>query len=331
MARHLLEVDEVASLIRSGEMLLLAGDESRLRLLPPGRWIAGTIPYFMGEEGGVVERRRIFVQRLPPGFGHLSIRRYDEGGIARVYADLPPNAMGVIIMPGGTPVHLAFALNAPRYDRFAMAPLFGWIAGVHLSEVGTATPLVFDGSTGEALDRHAIVMQVAIAPGKVVELAILNIFEAGEGPDITFPTTGFTASRAEVDGRPVAFAEYVREAGLDTRLPLVADYHGARINVSFQSVDPVRGEVRFYAPVFAGVPYRHARPIPDYVDAFVSALPAAVGRERIALSCNCILNYLHSSLEGRRTGQVVGPFTFGEIAYQLLNQTMVYLTVLDAR
>ena len=86
--------------------------------------------------------------------------------------------------------------------------------------------------------------------------------------------------------------------------------------------------MRFYAPVFAGVRYHHARPVEDYVDAFVSALPTGL-TERIALSCNCVLNFVNSSLEGRTTGDIVGPITFGEIAYQLLNQTMVYLTVSD--
>jgi hypothetical protein len=329
MLRHLLEVDEVAERIRRGEPLLLAGDESRLELLPRGKWIAGTIPYFMSDEGGVADRRRIFAERLPEGFEHLAIRRYDENGIARVYADLPANAMGILIAPYGSRVHLAFALHASRYERFATAPLFGWISGVHLSEVGSVAPKVFDGSTGEALDRHAVVMHVAVPPRKRVELAILNIFEKGEGPPIVFPSTGFTATAAEVGGRRLNLAEYVREAGLDTRLPLVADYHGASINVSFQSVDAGRGEVRFFAPVFAGVPYHHARPVFDYVGAFASALPTGLA-DHLAFSCNCVLNYVYSSLEGRKTGEIVGPMTFGEIAYQLLNQTMVYVTVHDA-
>jgi hypothetical protein len=34
-------------------------------------------------------------------------------------------------------------------------------------------------------------------------------------------------------------------------------------------------------------------------------------------------------LEGQRTANITGPFTFGEIAYQLLNQTLVYLSVED--
>lgn len=328
MRRGLLEVGEVAALIRSGEALLLAADEGPLMQLPPGKWIAGTIPYFMTDHGGVVERHRIFTEKLPDGCEYVGIRRYDENGIARVYEDLPPHGIGVMIAPSGTRVHLSFALSAPRYEKFATQPLFGWISGVHLSEVGRTSPKVFDGSTGEALDGHAVVMHAALPPQKHLELAILNIFEKGDGPAIEFPATAFTATDASVGGRPRNFAAYVREAGLDTRLPLVADYHGARINVSFQAVDLERGEVRFFAPVFAGVPYRHARPVNDYVDSFVTALPRGLG-ERIAFSCNCVLNYVQLSLEGKKTGDIVGPMTFGEIAYQLLNQTMVYCTVYD--
>lgn len=46
-------------------------------------------------------------------------------------------------------------------------------------------------------------------------------------------------------------------------------------------------------------------------------------------SCNCILNFLYSELEGKRTGELIGPVTFGEVAYQLLNQTLVYLQIED--
>ncbi len=329
MLRHLLEVDEVAAMIRRGEALLLAGDESLLRRLPRGRWIAGTIPYFMSDEGGVVDRRRIFVEKLPERFEYAGVRRYDEGGIARVYADLPAKGMGIIIVPSGSRVHLSFAVDAPRYDKFATAPLFGWISGVHLSEIGEVAPKVFDGTTAEALEQEAVVMHVCFPPGKTAELGILNIFEKGDGAEITFPRTGFSATVAHIDGRPRNFAEYIQETGIDTRLPLVADYCGARINVSFLAVGQPGGEVRFYAPVFAGIGYHHARPVPDYVDAFVSALPAGL-ENRIAFSCNCVLNFVHSSLEGRSTGAIIGPITFGEIAYQLLNQTMVYLTISDS-
>ncbi|OFX23197.1 MAG: hypothetical protein A2V77_11575 [Anaeromyxobacter sp. RBG_16_69_14] len=329
MSQELYDVEDVEALIRRGNGLLLAGDESLLRRLPRGKWIAGTIPYFMTEAGGLVNRQRIFVNELPDGLKCVGIRRYGEDDIARVYSDLPAGGFGVMIAPASSRVHLSFALNAPTYERFAIRPLIGWISGVHLSELGKATPKVFDGTSAEALDQQAVVMHFSVPSGSVAELGILNIFQEGEGPVITFPANGFAATDVEIDGRPRNLAQFIHETGLDTRLPLVADYCGANINVSFQAVDQKKGEVQFYAPVFEGVRYRHAQPVADYVAEFDSNLPKGI--DRIAFSCNCILNYLHSGLEGRKTGGIVGPITFGEIAYQLLNQTMAYLTIESAR
>ena len=324
--RHLLDVAEVQALVRQDGLLLLAGEEALLRQLPAGRWIAGTIPYFMTEQGGVCDRRRIYVDRPGPGLRYQGVRRYAAQDVTRIYLDLPPGGVGLMIAPSMSAAHRSFALNAPSSPRFACSPLFGWIAGVHLEDLGRTRARVFDGTTGEVLEDDAVVMHASLEPGYAADLGILNIFEPGDGPPIVFPETGFTVARAEVGGRQVELLDWLRETRLDTRLPLVADYCGARVNVSFQTVDPGRREVRFFGPVFAGVPYRHARSVGDYVRAFESALPVGVG-ESVALSCNCVLNYVHSSLEGRSTDGIVGPMTFGEIAYQLLNQTMVYLTV----
>ncbi|MBN2104582.1 hypothetical protein JW835_11135 [bacterium] len=63
----------------------------------------------------------------------------------------------------------------------------------------------------------------------------------------------------------------------------------------------------------------------NYVESFESKLPKDLADPDF--SCNCILNYLYSELEGKKTGNIVGPITFGEIAFQLLNQTLVYLTI----
>lgn len=325
---HLLEASEVASRIRRGDALLLAGDEEVLRSLPRGRWIGGTNCYFVGEEGGVVDHRHVYTNALPEGFECVAVRRYDAERISRVYADLPAHGMGAIVVPYGSRSHLSFALNAPRYEGFARLPLFGWVAGVHLEAPPEVKPRVFDGITGEALEEEAVVMQIAVPAAKVVDLGIINVFEKGDGPAITFPASGFTVREAAIDGRVLPFAEYIGETGLDTRLPLVADYLGARVNVSFRRVDPASGAVRLFAPVFAGVVYHHARPVPDFVDAFAAMRPPGL---RAALSCSCILNFVHSGLEGRGAGLPAGPATFGEIAYQLLNQTTVYVTISDAR
>ena len=118
---------------------------------------------------------------------------------------------------------------------------------------------------------------------------------------------------------------------LDTKLPLVADYYGALVNISFQGVDETEGEVKFYAPVFTGIRYKHAKPVADYEAAFKACLDnqCHLTEDRVVFSCNCILNYLYSELEGKTTTPFVGPITFGEIAYQLLNQTLVFLEVHD--
>jgi hypothetical protein len=114
------------------------------------------------------------------------------------------------------------------------------------------------------------------------------------------------------------------QKGIDTRLPMVADYAGALINVSFQTVPEGEGPVVLYAPVFRHVAYKIASPVEDYVQAFNQALPKGVVP---VFSCNCILNFLYSELTGRVTEGFYGPITFGEIAYQLLNQIMVYLEI----
>ena len=69
---------------------------------------------------------------------------------------------------------------------------------------------------------------------------------------------------------------------------------------------------------------RLASPIQDYAGTFAREL-APFSASPCFYACNCILNYLYGELEGKKTGKITGPITFGEIAYQLLNQTMVLI------
>jgi hypothetical protein len=100
------------------------------------------------------------------------------------------------------------------------------------------------------------------------------------------------------------------------------------INTSFQGVDDATRTVKFYAPVFKGAEYRLATMEGNYVERFRKEMPTQAG-DTLVFSCNCILNYQYAGLEGKQTGNVTGPVTFGEIAYQLLNQTLVYLNITD--
>lgn len=329
MEQSLHTIEEAAKKILEGRKLLLAGDESALARLPKGEWIGGTIPYFMAEQGGVATRDRVFVTELPAFTASVTIRAYDQSSIRSVYQDLPEDGFGVIIIPAATAIHQAFALEAPNYPDFAAHPLVGWISGVHLSDLGKVTPKVFLGPTGECIADGAVAALVALPPGKTADIGIVNIFAEGKADAIVFPESGFKVVDAIVNGERRNFAEYVRSKGLDTKLPLVADYCGAKVNVSFQSVDPDKGEVVFYAPVFQDMEYKPAHPFEDYVAEFEAQVPKAADAG-VLFSCNCILNYLYSGLEGKHTGAIVGPITFGEVAYQLMNQTLVYVNIIDA-
>lgn len=320
--------NDVTTMIKAGKKLLLAGDEKSLNDLPAGSWIAGTIPYFMSEHGGMFSQEQIYVSELPDYVLKTEVKVYDETNIHQVYKDAPHYGFSIIIIPFSCPLHFNFALKAPSFPGFATSPLIGWIAGVCLSEP-EATPKVFDGTQGRALGNEAVVLHVELPSNKLVEIDMVNIFEQGDGDTIIFLHDGFSATDVLINDQMKNFADYLTENAVDTKLPLVADLSGAMINVSFKNVDLAEKQVDLYAPVFAGIRYKIASPVGNYMDDFLTKVPEGVG-DNLCFSCNCILNYLYADLENKKTAGFTGPITFGEIAYQLLNQTMVYLTIEDA-
>ena len=323
------EVSAVKELIAAGKSLLLAGDERLLQCLPSGNWIGGTIPYFMTEQGGLSTHERIYVTQLPRYATVSAIKYYDEHSIPDVYVDGPPHGFSFIMIPAMCRTHMSFALHAPTYLGFATRPLVGWVTGVDLADFGRLAPKIFDGRMGQSSHEGAIVMHVGLPPHKLAVLDILNMFKQSGGETIEFLEDSFTVREALIGGQRQSFVDYLRERRIDTRLPLVADYAGAMINTCFQNVDAVTGVVSFYAPVFRGVEYQLAAAGGDYVESFARRMPHPDG-QCMLFSCNCILNYLYAGLEGRKTEGITGPVTFGEIAYQLLNQTLVYLRITDA-
>lgn len=321
----LMTIAAAADLIRSGRYLAVAGDEAALRQLPTGNWIGGTIPYFMGADGGRSSRDLVFVNAIAVFDEPPLIRMYSLETLPRLCLNAPDNGYSVIIIPGFSEVHSSYARNAPNYEDMFQKPVIGWISGVHLDDLGKATAKVVHGQTGQFSESTAVVLDVPLPADKFAQIDIVNLFSQGDGDEIRFGETSFSAGDCLINGAPANFADYLTQRRIDTRLPLVADYSGAMVNVSIKGINAGEKRVDFYAPVFPGIGYRIARPVPDYVGAFRAALPQ-IGAP-IAFSCNCILNYLYSELEGKQTANITGPITFGEIAYQLLNQTLVYLTI----
>lgn len=319
--------EQVAEKIRAGATLYLAGDESLLDSLPRGNWIGGTIPYFMDQRGGVHSRDLVFVTELPRSVTGVRIRWYDVADLARIVDDSPDHGFSLLILPNGSQAHVRYAQDSPDYPGLYLKHIAGWVAGVDLAELGRTLPKVYDGTSGKRYDEGCVALHATLAGSSRASIGIVNCFRQDDGDVLTFPEDGFEIGQCLVDGRPRTFSGYLAARQADPRLPLVADYNGEMINVGIQSIDAAKGRVKLYAPVFHGVEYRLAAPVADYVEEFSRRLPQVASNP--VFSCNCILNFLYSELEGKRTGQLVGPVTFGEIAYQVLNQTLVYLQIDD--
>ena len=320
-------IAEVQSAIAAGQSLFLAGSHEALSQLPRGNWVGGTIPYFMAEVGGLLSEDRVFVTKAPEFALEVKAADYGPDNLADLYQEAPAHGFTFLVLPASTEVHKAFAERAPSFDGFLLRPVVGWVAGVRVDRIGKEAPAVFNGRTGMSFDSRGVALHVTLPANKLVDLEIVNIFESGSGSLIRFEEAGFRVGKCLIDGKPVNLAEYISSQGVPLEFPLVGDYNGSAINVSFQSVDAAAGTVDLYAPVFPGVDYRFAKPVEDYSGAFGKAIVAE--EHEPAFACNCILNFLYGKLEGKTTGGVTGPIIFGEIAHLLLNQTMVQLYLRD--
>lgn len=306
MAHALMQPDAVAAMIAAGRPLLIAGDEVLLAGLPRGRWIGGTAP---AEAGAAADR--LVVIELPAVATAVAIRSYDETTLPHIAASAPENGFTVLVIPAFTPLHVAFAQGVFHIEGLFNRPLVGWIAGVAAQDLGSRTPKVFDGLTGAASDGLAVAAHVALPPRLVPRVHVANPHRAGDGDELIFTQPGFSARHCVVGGEPVGLVGYMRERGIDPHRPLVADCFGTPVNVSIRAVDEAAGEVHFCAPVFAHLRYRFAAPLDPGTG---PSLPAGV---RPAFACGCV----------RNAPPATGPLTFGEIAYVVHNQTLVYLTI----
>ncbi|MBP5200179.1 MAG: hypothetical protein J6Z82_05975 [Schwartzia sp.] len=318
----LVTLDKAANLIKEGKTLHIAADESLLARLPTGNWIGGTTPYFIAEDGGVFTKDKLFVNELDFA-EEARVAVYGKYNIFQIVEECYDNGLTMLILPFGSAVAAKYAKEAPDVEELLMHPTVGWVSGLDLNAGGEAK--VYDGTTGKAYTDKAAAMYIKLPRDKTAMINLVNIFEDDKtDPTITFPENELEVSTCFVNGQKVYFAEYIQRKNLDTQMPLVADYNGVYINTSIKAV--ANGKVELYAPVFKGIGYRFATHVADYAEEFRNRIGAAGGGNPV-FSCNCILNYLYGNLEGKKTPPYAGPVTFGEVAYQLLNQTLVYCEI----
>jgi len=310
-------------MINSGKWLHISGNENLLKNLPSGNWIGGSTEYFMDDDGGIVTDEKLFVSEIP--YDNCKIASYDEKNIENITLDAFENGFTIAILPFDSEVHKMYAEKAAGFKDMFAKNIVGWISGLNLLKAGQ-TPIAVNGKASEISSSKAVALHIQAPENQVINIGIVNIFTPDEeGPVIEFHEDGFSAKKCLIDGREVVFADYIDENGIDTKPPLVGSYSGAGINVSFKQI--VDGTVHFYAPVFRNIKYRFANKIGDYANEFAGKLDQFKNAKAV-FSCNCILNFLYGELENKQVQHFYGPITFGEIAYQLVNQTLVYVVIL---
>lgn len=320
-------VGEADKLVQAGRVLMIAGEETLLKQISKGQWIGGTIPYFMGSDGGCENLEKVFVTDFTDVAKEFSIKTYTAANIGDMLADRYIGGFSYILLPAFSEVHSTYALKVRYMDRLFDVPTMGWVTGVHLSQIGKQTAKVINGSTGEVLDNQAIVLHIALAIHQFADIEIVNIYEQSQGIEFTFPADDFTVSDCFINGEKANLADYLTANKIDLSLPLVADHGGALINADIQKVDTEARTVSFFAPILSTQEYKIAEPIADRYAAFLAAMPE--DNRRVICSCNCLSSYSQIGLKGKHTKNVTSPFTFGEIAYILLNETMVMLSLHD--
>ena len=318
----LFSLEETCQMISSGKLLHIAGTEDLLKKLPKGNWIGGSTEYFMTKFGGVVTGDALFVTQLP--YDIFTIIEYDETNIASITVDAFDNGFSIVVLPFDSAIHKIYAREAPNFEGMFIKNITGWVSGSNLGVPGQ-TPIAVNGQTGASFTSKAVVVHIRVPDDKLVHIDIVNIFSPDEtSPAIEFTEEGFSAKTCKINGKETIFADYLAENKIDTRFPLIGEYSGTGINTSFKSVEG--GVVTFYAPVFPGITYKIAKNVSNYVDEFINRLKAR-DDAKVTFACNCILNFLYGELEGKDIGSFFGPITFGEIAFQLVNQTLVYVSV----
>lgn len=324
MKKYLSDIKEVSKLIEENRVLLLAGEEQVLDQLPAGNWIAGTIPYFMDSQGCLLDENKVHVTDITDVVVDFQIKEYDENNIKNIVEDEFENGFTVLIIPALQEIWQDFSINAPDFPNLFNNPLVGWVSGVEFSKVGIQTPKVY--LSNNKYEKNAVAIHTKISKNKVARTEIINLYEQGNGDVIKFPEKGFNSNICFVNGQKQSLYNYMVDNKIKESLPLVANYSGANINISI-ILDHENKKANLFAPVFSDVEYKFAKSTEvNYISEFNKTLET-IDTENIVFNCNCLMNYFNFELAGVKLKNISGPITFGEIAYQLVNSTFIYLVI----
>jgi len=325
MERKLYSVNEVIHFISEGRKMVLSGDESVLDKLPAGNWIGGTSPYFMDKTKGVFSTENIFVDDFSELGLDFKIIEYNKNTMESIVKDSFRNGFTILILPGDSEAHFEFSIHSLDYDGIFDNPIVGFVAGFDLNKIGIAKPKVYLGTSTKKIEQNGVALHVQLPSNRVARAEILNLDTIDpQSPSIKFPSTSFTQSECLIDGKKSNIADYLTDINYKAGLPIMANYNGAMINRDIKVIDKEKREVSFFSPVFSDETYFLAKVIDNYHDLFNQKLD--LKGMNIPYSCICVSYYGLGNLENKKIG-AEGVFAFGEIAFTLLNQTLVYLEI----
>ena len=321
MKPGLYTVEEVSALIREGKKLLLAGDDKLLSQLPKGDWIgACSWRFIIYPEQRIETYEKIFVSALPDFVTGATIREYDAENIKNIFNDGPKNGFTILTMPFGSPVAVEYITNAVNYENFAVHPVCGGISGDPFSP----EKLVAASGTGPGIyTDKAVAMHVSLPESKFAEIHLFSPYKQGTGDSIKFDYRGLVLDDAYINGVRRNFVEYLTEIQYAPHsMPFVANYSGETISLIIGRIDD--NKLLMVSPVFENIEYRMA-----VIDDSISE-PTLIG-DKIFFSASCITNYSSPEFCDRFLKKMNGPIVFGEIAYQMVGYTTVYLTIDDVK
>lgn len=327
MERKLYTKDEVNNFILQGKVMVLSADENVINQLPAGNWIAGTTPYFMDKEKGVFSKDLIFVDDFSEIAIDFKIETYNHESIKNLAENSFLNGFTVLILPLDTQVYSEFALKSLTYENIYRNPLVGYVAGFDFKDFGKAKSKIVNGLKSEVHENLAIAMHIALPNNKIARTEIINLDSILENSaQIVFPKTSFSQSDCLINGEKANIAEYLIQIAYKNEAPrpLIANTNGALINRDIKTIDIENKQVSFFSPVYADDIYYLTKAESDYQFRFNKYLNEY--NQQPVYTTICVSYYLLGELEHKKIG-IEGIFAFGEIAYQLLNKTLVLLEI----
>ena len=326
MKNRLYTKEQVVEFIKQGRVMHLCGNEETLKDLPKGNWVAGMTPYFMDSVGKICDNK-IYVDDFSFIAEECEMATFDEKDIAEIAKrNKYSNGFIFVVLPIDSQVYFTFANHSLEYENIYDNPVVGYVSSVLLEEYGKKQSKVAVGSEGVLHGDKAAVMYVKVPERLRVRAEIMNFDSIDDTtPSLKFPKTGFKQSDCLIDGKPGNIASYLE--AVKTRIghypQLITSQNGALVNRDIKSVNVTTGEAVFFSPAYESDIYYLVKPNNDYLATFNRRL----GRKTDVIACmSCTSYFLQGDFEYRHI-DFNGVYTFGEIAYQLLNKTIVTLEV----